>query len=342
MNARLPAAVAAVVLALNVAAGCGDSSGKILERITPGPPPSAHLRVDVFTAGNVLTCAAGDPCQSSNPDDCFHLTAPAAPRVAFQPETVRLVPPGDPAVAQARQSLCVRLALDAAVAAALPAALTELRNQVFELSGGDIDLEITQHAVPTIDGTFHLWDRGAFLDPPSLEPAALPVLSARTDMTFLITGTVDPDSGYTPRIEHCAGTNGELQGGLGGATYAWVAAPCATAGGLLRQAVNQLHLGLTDYSGYTNLYDSGYPACGQGVADPTAWFPWADECLLDPDGRGCGAPARCASDDEFLAHILGVHWPRGRAYVGNHCRDGRMDFDETGVDTGGVCARLGG
>jgi hypothetical protein len=38
---------------------------------------------------------------------------------------------------------------------------------------------------------------------------------------------------------------------------------------------------------------------------------------------------------------LEKHWPRGRGFDGNWCDDGRMDFDETGVDRGGVCDLIG-
>ena len=83
-----------------------------------------------------------------------------------------------------------------------------------------------------------------------------------------------------------------------------------------------------------------YPACGRGAADPTSWFPFPDDCTTDPDATTCGA-STCADRDAFYSHLLSAHWARGRPFNGNYCADGRMDFDETGVDTGGRCDLIG-
>jgi hypothetical protein len=89
-----------------------------------------------------------------------------------------------------------------------------------------------------------------------------------------------------------------------------------------------------------NLYDRSYPACGQGDPDPTRWFPSVEDCTTDPDFGACGA-ATCPDRDAFYTHLLARHWRRGEPFNGNHCSDGRMDRNETGVDTGGVCDLIG-
>jgi hypothetical protein len=38
--------------------------------------------------------------------------------------------------------------------------------------------------------------------------------------------------------------------------------------------------------------------------------------------------------------VLQKHWRRGASFLGNPCRDGRMDLNETGIDTGGICDEL--
>ncbi len=53
-----------------------------------------------------------------------------------------------------------------------------------------------------------------------------------------------------------------------------------------------------------------------------------------------GAPDHTAYSEEFAAQMassaeLGITDP-GLKFVGNHCRDGKRDFDETGVDCGGL------
>jgi hypothetical protein len=51
--------------------------------------------------------------------------------------------------------------------------------------------------------------------------------------------------------------------------------------------------------------------------------------------------ARPSLGDAFYTHLLARHWRRGEPYNGNHCSDGRIDRDETGIDTGGVCDVIG-
>jgi len=102
----------------------------------------------------------------------------------------------------------------------------------------------------------------------------------------------------------------------------------------------QLYFGLRDVNGFGDIATGTFPACGHGGPDPTRWFPFVDDCTTDPDASSCGMQA-CPDRNAFNEHVLSVHWPRGHAFNGNYCADGRMDFDETGVDTGGRCDRLG-
>ena len=34
---------------------------------------------------------------------------------------------------------------------------------------------------------------------------------------------------------------------------------------------------------------------------------------------------------------MSMHYPGYVNYIGNFCRDGRQDFGETGIDSGGAC-----
>jgi hypothetical protein len=60
---------------------------------------------------------------------------------------------------------------------------------------------------------------------------------------------------------------------------------------------------------------------------------------VDPDASSCGH-ANC-DESAFAAHVLTSHWPNPPGLIGNHCRNGRLDYDETASDTGGVCDALG-
>jgi hypothetical protein len=115
---------------------------------------------------------------------------------------------------------------------------------------------------------------------------------------------------------------------------------CASPATFLRTWLNQVSLSRRDITLAPELYGGSYPACGQGDPDPTRWFPAVDDCVVDPDAGSCGRAA-CPDAAAFYLHILQKHWPRGRGFDGNYCADGRMDFDETGVDRGGVCDLIG-
>ena len=94
-------------------------------------------------------------------------------------------------------------------------------------------------------------------------------------------------------------------------------------------------------------WDPGdWPACRTGDPDTLRWFPSVDYCEWDPDWIDCNNSAsagRCIHAGEvddsmsWYEHVIRAHYPRWLDYIGNHCRDGRMNFGETGIDVGGPC-----
>lgn len=334
----------AVALVLIAAGGlaCGQSTAKILERIEGGTPPSSNLRMDVFLLRAVSSCAVGPPCASSNPDECFVITDAAGARISFDPDAVEFVPPGDPATMGSAQVRCFRLTIDDAAAASVRELTATLRTQVFQASGGDINLDLRLHEVPSLDAGFSSLAIGLFLQPTALEAVGLPVVNRETDVVYAITGARDPDAGLAPRIDVCGGTNSIRAPVLGGSAYTWLALSdsCARVGTFLSTFVLQLYYGLRDVMAADDLYrDGSYPACGQGSPQPTDWFPSNDDCTTDPDAPSCGT-ASCPDREAFHQHILAKHWRRGQPFNGNHCSNGTMDRDETAIDTGGVCDRI--
>ena len=148
------AKAAALVLIAAGGLACGQSTAKILERLEGGTPPSSNIRMDVFLLRAVSSCAVGPPCASSNPDECFFITDAAGARISFDPDAVQFVPPGDPATMGTAQVRCFRLTIDDAAAASVRELTATLRTQVFQASGGDINLDLRLHEVPSLDAGF--------------------------------------------------------------------------------------------------------------------------------------------------------------------------------------------
>jgi hypothetical protein len=335
-----PAALLAVAVA--AAASCGDTSGKVLARIDPAMPPGSNVRLDVLVVRALSTCVIGNPCTSSDPSQCYYVTDSSGARTTYDPGSYELVAPSDARVASAAQSRCLTLTIDDTQAAAASDLMTGLRTRVFQLTGGDINIELHTHDIAAVDAPFVRFSPGPFLEPPAIEPVGLADVTRDTDFVFVLTGYRDAASGLAPKLDPCDGTNWIAQGSFGGSTFTWLTLndACGNASGVMRAWLVQLYFGLRDVTGFGNTATGSFPACGQGGPDPTAWFPWVDDCTTDPDVASCGASS-CPDYDAFDSHILSAHWTRGRAFNGNYCNDGRMDFDETGVDSGGKCDLLG-
>jgi hypothetical protein len=320
--------------------GCGSTSGPVLERIEPAKPPLFTHRADVFVVTSVSACAIGRACTSADTNACFSVGT-ASDKTYFDPASVEFVPPGDPRIDTAPRSACFELDLGASDAASVTSAFAELRDDIYQLSDSTIDLDLRLHQVAPNPGQFKVFEGGTgiFLQPDSLTTLGLPLMSPDSDFTFAVTGESNAMTGALPRINPCAGTNWLAQGGLGGAAYTWVSQSCLTTDELRWHWLFQAYFALRDVTGSQDLYTNGYPACGQGDADVKNWFPRPSDCAVDPDAQSCGQ-ANC-SDATFAPHVLTTHWPDPPGLVGNHCRNGRMDFDETAVDAGGVCDQLG-
>jgi hypothetical protein len=340
---RTRVALVATLLGAAAAAGsCGGTSGKVLERIDPVTPPGSNLRVDVLMVSSLSTCAVGNPCSLTNGSQCYAITDATGGRVTFDPATVQLVSPSDPRVGTAAQTQCFRLALSDTDVATANDLISGLRTSVFQLTGGDINLDVHTHTLAPLDAPFVTYSTGPFLEPSALEAAGLADVTRDTDFVFAITGYQDPDTGLSPPMNPCGGTNWIAQGPFGGSTFTWIAvnAACARPSLFLYHWLAQFYFGLRDVTRPTGVAIGTSASCGRGGPDPTRWFPFVDDCTIDPDATSCGA-ASCPDANAFYSHVLSAHWKRGQTFNGNYCADGRMDYDETGVDTGGRCDLIG-
>jgi len=331
-----------VATALAVATSCGGTSGKVLEGIHPTTPPASNVRLDVLVVRALSTCVIGNPCNSSDSSQCYFVTDAGGVKTTFDSSSYELVSPSDSRVASAAQSRCLTLTIDDTQGAAVNDLMTGLRSRVFQLTGGDVNIDVHRHDIAAVDAGFVRYSPGPFLEPPAIEPVGLVDVTRDTDFVFVVTGHRDADSGLAPELSPCDGTNWLAQGSFGGSTYTWLALSdaCRTADIVMHAWLAQLYFGLRDLTSSGKTTMGPFPACGQGGTDPTSWFPWVDACTTDPDAPNCGA-ARCPDAEAYEEHLLSAHWTRGRPFNGNYCNDGRMDFGETGVDSGGKCDLLG-
>lgn len=320
------------------AAGCGQTSARILESIDAATPPGSNVRLDVFAIRSVTTCAAGSACTARDSAQCFYVADSTGPSISFSTDGLRFLPPGDPLLANAAQTACFRLALSDADVSAIATLMNGMRAKVFQESGGDINLDVRLHEVPTLEAGFSRYYTGLFLEPATLGSVGLPLLNRETDMVYAITGFQDPDTGLQPKMDFCAGTNSIALGIIGASTYSWLAMSerCAQPGMFLSTFMIQFYFGLRDVTGIPNLYAMNYPACGAGDPDPTRWFPGFNDCTSDPDAPACGASS-CPDFTAYYSHVLEKHWVKGTVFNGNYCADGHADYDEDAIDAGGVC-----
>jgi hypothetical protein len=328
------------LLSLGLVWACGSTSGPVLERRSERVPPESTNRVDVFLVSHVASCAIGRPCATSDADACFFVERPTE-TLYFDRRGLELVAADDPRIASAEQSACFELELDESARAGVSESFSTLRSRVFQLSDGQLDLDLRLHVVAPEVGDFKLWEGGSglFLQPSSLESSGLPLMSPDSDFVFAITGEGDLAGQAQPKIDPCGGTNWQAQGALGGTAYTWLATSCVSDSSLLWQLMYQAYFAVRDVQGVEGPYGNGYPACGKTSDPPASYFPRPSDCLTDPDAPECGR-TRC-DEAAFAQHVLTAHWPRQPGLVGNHCRNGRQDFDETGPDVGGVCGVLG-
>jgi len=340
MPVRTVASLASA-LALAALLGCGGTSAKILERVDSAAPPVSNLRVDVILLRSVSTCAIGKQCTAGDPSNCFYVADAAGPRISFSTDGLRFVRPGDPAIQTADRAQCFTLVLDDATTAAVRELMTGLRAQVFQFSDGNIDLDIHFREIAgNVDAWFIRYYTGLFLEPDALNGIALGSVSRDTDLVYAITGYRDPDTTLQPKVDYCNGTNKFSLGVLGASPYTWMAMTdrCLRPETLLGTFMLQTYLGMRDIAGVVN--PRTYPACGEGDPDPHTWYPGTDDCTRDPDAPACGLSS-CPDTTAFYKHVLTTHWRQSTPYNGNYCADGRMDYDETDIDSGGVCDLIG-
>jgi uncharacterized repeat protein (TIGR01451 family) len=300
-------------------------------------------RVDVFLLKDISTCVIGNRCTTGA---CLALSdSSGTPRVRFEDDfAFRAVRPDDPALGTAEVSQCLHLRLTNAEVAAKRAELERFRDNVALWTGGALTLDLRIHELDTVEMSLTRWGGGLWIGPWDLRPVAVPYLRRETDFTLVTQGIRDPALDLHHELGGCGGTFG-ADLGVGGAGHSWIPETgsvfwfqCAEHSVYTHEWLHQLHYAVHVLSGFDDLYDGAYPACGTAAPDTRRWFPDTHDCLRDPDYFACGG-TDCGGNTAVNEHILRAHWPpRGMPrLIANHCTNGIQDYDETGVDSGPDC-----
>lgn len=210
-----------------------------------------------------------------------------------------------------------------------------------------IQLEIRKVTFDHVDMDESRWGIGVYIAPWDLEAFVLPKLDFVPDFNLVVPPIRDPEK----QLHHDLGACGLAFGadsGVRGAGWSWIPKvggsfwfECAEQQVFTHEWLHQVHFGYHSISRFPDLYDWNLPMCMAGDPDPKKWFPDTHQCNEDPDFERCGLDD-CGGNDLVDEHILSQHWDPSFAFVANYCKDGRQDFDELGVDTGGRCGDQNG
>jgi hypothetical protein len=325
-------------------------------------------RFQVFIIDSLTTClvgtefASGNVCAGTECGDCscaWEDHEPPAPQVGVPPERVN-----DPEYAAYEHKICLDITLTKDEIGDIIADMRLIRDQVYEWSGGALDLQMEYIVLPHVHTGFTAPD--FVIGPFEIDDELLnDYVSTDTDFVYVVTGVYDRAQGLQLAY-WCGSSYGELT--IHGAGYAYIqynhdVCNSVTIDGetvyepLIHEWIHNLDWALYYVNGVPDSYqDAGpdwgkwdhasWPACGTGSPNPLDWFPSIDFCEWDPDWMDCnnvssaGACLHAREVDDNISwyeHVISTHYPRDIQFNGNYCRDGKQDFSETGVDTGWPC-----
>ncbi len=342
---------------------------------TPLPPtetpsvPVIHstLKFQVFILSPLTTClvgnefASGNVCAGTACGDCscaWEDHDPPAPHSGIPPERIN-----DPQYAKYEHKVCVNIELTEGEIQDIIDDMELVREKAYEWTDGALDLDMEYTVLPDIFTGFTAPD--FVIGPFEIDDELLNEhVSTDTDFVYVVSGVHDRVQGKQLAY-WCGSSYGELS--IHGAGYAYIQyneiCNSVTIGDekiyepLIHEWIHNLDWALYNVNNVADLYQfvgpdwgnwehAAWPACGEGSSDPLHWFPSVDLCEWDPDWMDCNniaSAGACVHAGEvngnisWYEHVLSAHYPRNIRVVGNFCRDGKQDFGETGVDSGGAC-----
>jgi hypothetical protein len=337
--------------------------------VTP-PLPFVHStpRFQVFILNPLTTClvgiefASGNVCAGTACGDCSCKSEeydPPAPQVGVAPDQIN-----DPQYAAYAHKVCLDITLTDQEVQDIIDDMELIRDQVFEWSGGALDLQMEYTVLPDIHTGFTAPD--FVIGPYEIDDELLnDYVTTDTDFVYVVSGVYDRAQGLHLAY-WCGGSYGEYS--VHGATYSYIqynhdVCTSVTIAGetvyepLIHEWIHSLDWALYYVDGVPDLYQdtspdwahwdhASWPACGMGSAIPLDWFPSIDLCEWDPDWIDCNDVASAgvclhagevSGEMSWYEHVISTHYPRNIQFNGNFCSDGRQDFSETGVDSGWPC-----
>ncbi len=324
-------------------------------------------RFQVFILNPVHTCIAaddfysGDVCYGIDCGDCnctWEEFDPPAPLSGIKPDQIN-----DPQYAGFAYRECFDITLTDQEIQSIMDDMNLSRDLIYEWTGGALDMQMEYTVLPHEHTGFVAPDY--VFGPFEVDDELLnSYVTTETDLVYVVTGVRDRQKGVNLAY-WCGSSYGELS--VRGASYSYVQYnenACNRVGldgrevyePLIHEVYHNVDWALYNLSGAPDLYQfagpdwgnwkhNDWPACDTGASDPLQWFPSIDFCEWDPDWMDCNNVAsagRCihagdAGGISWYEHVMSVHYPRTIEFIGNFCRDGKQDFGETGVDTGGPC-----
>jgi hypothetical protein len=299
-------------------------------------------KVLVVVVRQANTCIVGEPCSAA---PCIIVDYGSGSFQAFKDaSSFRAKSPAD---AQGDSyKLCASFSVSDAEQTDIQGAVDSFSSQIQDASSYHMQLNVVTKTIDTVDVPFYKCEAGLCLDPKVMVAEILPLMDTDKSVDSILVVTGDHDSGVNNVVfpYYYGGVIYNHDTGVGGAGASWVHFGLMDINNVINligtDIVENVYWAYGNLMRIPNLYEGGYPACGEGDPDTYKWFPSYFVCKSDPDWFYCGVECFSSAGvwSDWNAHVIRAHYDFHHALVGNHCRDGRQDFGETGVDAGGRCA----
>jgi hypothetical protein len=325
--------------------------------------------INIFFLKDFRTCIVGDKCTNvcipvARKDETIYME--------FEDnDNFKALKPSDPTVNNYEQKICLNPILT-------DSEISDLENEVnlfiSEVKQWTNESIILSPNFIEISGeiTMTKYKQGLHIVPQDSEFLIKSFITKDTDFVTVSHDMYDDILDIVIPVSLCGGALGS-DWGVGGAGYNCVMKThpglryeCAHKGTYMHEWLNVMDWILPNVSGVSDIYNGVYPACGKGDANTYLWFPSASyDSIKDPDFEACGYEWEDYYGYPFLLqlkvffgmdydlewhehikccnlkwhkHILTEHYNPNTILIGNHCRNNKKDFDETGVDCGGKCS----
>ncbi len=229
-----------------------------------------------------------------------------------------------------------------------------------------VDVSYTLYVPPTASPQYQTI--GVFQGPGEVLDIIRGYYSRDDDFIFAVSQEKDSSKGVWFDVALCDGSFASTSNN--GIPFTWIPKYATTIGcanhltfvhGFMHQMgdilnrINSPPVPFIPYGENNRRYNGQDLSCSTRFNGP--YFPDADVADIDPDFEFCRGSwtsfrgtsgSYCESlfqnfgndecDIRYDKHVLGDHFPSNYNIIGNACRNGKQDFGETGVDTGGQCS----